>query len=159
MTRELKHTIIIGIAMVIIFQLNSFSVYSQQSQKSTSDVQQHIAEMKKMWGTPASADTIKNPYAHNSAATDSGRIVYQHICSVCHGSSGKGDGIAASGLNVKPADHTSAFVQQQKDGALFWEISNGHAPMPAYKSVISVKQRWALINYIRTLDKSKTTSH
>jgi mono/diheme cytochrome c family protein len=83
-------------------------------------------------------------------------MLYQHICAVCHGSSGKGDGVAATGLNVTPADHTSQFVQLQTDGSLFWEISNGHAPMPAYKNVITAKQRWELINYIRTLDKTKS---
>jgi mono/diheme cytochrome c family protein len=83
-------------------------------------------------------------------------MVYQHICAVCHGTGGKGDGVAAGGLNVVPADHTSAFVQLQTDGSLFYEISNGHPPMPAYKSVLSARQRWQLINYIRTLDKTKS---
>ncbi len=143
--------------LVIVFFFGAIGSMKAQTPKSSSDVTQRIADMKKKWGTPAWADTTKNPFAHNSAVTDSGKIVYQHICSVCHGSGGKGDGVAAAGLDVRPADHTSAFVQQQKDGALFWEISNGHAPMPAYKNVISAKQRWALINYIRTL--SKTPSH
>ena len=78
------------------------------------------------------------------------------MCVVCHGTKGKGDGIAAAGLKVQPADHTSSLVQGQTDGSLFWEISNGHSPMPAYAKVISDKQRWELINFIRTLDKAKS---
>ncbi len=107
---------------------------------------------RRRWDTPAWSDTLKNPFAANSAAAaDSGKITYMKICSVCHGTSGKGDGIAAQGLSVKPADHTSPNVQLQTDGSLFYEMSNGHAPMPAYKSILTEKQRWQLICYIRTL--------
>jgi mono/diheme cytochrome c family protein len=106
---------------------------------------------KRRWDTPAWTDTIKNPYVNMAAVTDSGKAIYMKICVVCHGKSGTGDGIAAPGLSVRPADHTSPNVQLQTDGSLFYELSNGHAPMPAYKSVLTEKQRWSLINYIRTL--------
>jgi len=142
-------------AFALILLGNIGLLKAQTPQKSSSNVQQQIADMKRKWGTPAWSDTVKNPFVHNAAATDSGRILYQRVCAVCHGNSGKGDGIAAAGLSMKPADHTSPYVQLQTDGSLFWEISNGHAPMPAYKTVLTEKQRWKLINYIRTLDKSK----
>lgn len=109
------------------------------------------AEHRRRWDTPAWTDTIRNPYANMISITDTGKVIYQKICTVCHGNGGKGDGIAAAGLSVKPADHTSPNVQLQTDGSLFYEMSNGHAPMPAYKNVLTEKQRWALINYIRTL--------
>lgn len=148
------------VAFIILLLSNSQS-QAQNPQKSGSNVQQQITEMKRRWDTPAWTDTIKNPYAHNAALTDSGKIIYQRICVVCHGTGGKGDGIAAAGLSMKPADHTSPNVQLQTDGSLWYELSNGHAPMPAYKTILTAKQRWELINYIRTLDKSKakTSSH
>ena len=142
-------------AFAIILVMNVGLLKAQAQQKSSSNTQQQIVDMKRRWDTPAWSDTLKNPYAHNAAATDSGKVLYQKICTVCHGTSGKGDGIAAAGLSMRPADHTSPNVQLQTDGSLFWELSNGHAPMPAYKNVLSTKQRWELINYIRTLDKSK----
>ena len=111
------------------------------------------AHMKK-WNVPAEAENAVNPYAHNTAATDSGKIIYQKICSVCHGTGGKGDGVAAVGLSVQPANHTSDHVQSQSDGALYYEITTGHAPMPSYKTVLNDKQRWQVVNFIRTL-KSK----
>jgi mono/diheme cytochrome c family protein len=113
------------------------------------------AEHKVRWKEPDGMETMKNPLAQVVASADSGKITYMQICSVCHGSSGKGDGIAAAGLAHKPADHTSVFVQQETDGQLFWELTNGHAPMPAYKTVLNDKQRWQLICFIRTL-KSKS---
>ncbi|MEP6616149.1 MAG: c-type cytochrome [Ginsengibacter sp.] len=104
---------------------------------------------------PATADTIKNPLKGNDASIIAGKKTYIKFCVTCHGDKGKGDGIAAPGLAKPPADHTSAFVQGQTDGALFWIISAGNRPMPSYKTTLASNQRWQVINYIRTLKKSK----
>ena len=108
---------------------------------------------KPPWTSPKEADNVKNPSAGNASAIADGKALYIANCSPCHGDKGKGDGIAAPGLNPKPADHTSVAVQNETDGSLFWKLSEGRAPMPAYKKVFSEQQRWALINYIRTLAK------
>lgn len=104
---------------------------------------------------PASANDLKNPLKDNAAATAEGKKIYDNNCAVCHGAKGKGDGVAAAGLNKAPADHTSAAVQSQSDGAIFWKITQGNNPMPAYKTIYSETQRWQLVNYIRTLSKTK----
>jgi mono/diheme cytochrome c family protein len=105
--------------------------------------------------SPASADAIINPLKGNAEATLEGKKIYTMYCVTCHGSKGKGDGIAAPGLSKPPADHSSDFVQKQTDGALFWIITAGNNPMPTYKATLTETQRWQVINYIRTLAKSK----
>ena len=65
------------------------------------------------WIAPASADTIKNPLKDNVKSGEEGKKLYTQNCGVCHGDKGRGDGIAAAGLNPKPADHTSEKVQKQ----------------------------------------------
>ena len=103
--------------------------------------------------SPPFADTITNPLKGNTIATLEGKKIYTQYCVTCHGDKGKGDGIAAPGLSKPPADHTSAFVQGQKDGAIFWVITNGNNPMPTYLKTLTVTQRWQVVNYIRTLAK------
>lgn len=105
--------------------------------------------------SPPSADTMSNPEKGSVAATMEGKRIYSLYCATCHGAKGKGDGIAAPGLPKPPADHTSDFVQKQKDGALFWIITMGNNPMPSYKVALTPTQRWDVVNYIRTLAKSK----
>ena len=105
------------------------------------------------WVAPASADAIKNPYANNADATKKGKKLYNQLCNICHGDKGKGDGMAGAALTPKPANFTSDKVQSQTDGAIFWKITNGRAPMAAYKDLIKEEERWQLINYIRTLKK------
>lgn len=110
-------------------------------------------QQKTPWVAPSSADTIKNPLKGNADATTAGKKLYATYCVVCHGDKGKGDGIAAAGLNPRPADHTSAKVQSQTDGAIFWKLTNGRPPMASYAKTLTVTQRWQVINYMRTLKK------
>jgi len=105
--------------------------------------------------TPAYADTISNPIKGDVTSIAEGKKIYTRFCVTCHGNKGKGDGIAAPGLAKPPADHTSDFVQKQKDGALFWIITAGNRPMPTYKTTLTTVQRWQVVNYIRTLAKEK----
>ena len=103
------------------------------------------------WRAPDSAKGINNPYAGNKIAAQKGRALYSKLCWSCHGKNGKGDGPAAANLKPKPKDFSSADLQKQTDGELFWKLSNGKGMMVPYKHSLSEEKRWQLINYIRTL--------
>jgi mono/diheme cytochrome c family protein len=108
----------------------------------------------KPWPVPAQAVNTKSPVANNPAALKDGKTLYQSYCTPCHGEKGKGDGPAAAALNPKPADHTSAVMLNETDGSLFFKMSEGRTPMPAYKAILNETQRWDLVAYIRTLNKN-----
>ncbi len=110
------------------------------------------------WIAPKEADNVKNPLAGNTEILKYAKVVYTTYCSPCHGDKGRGDGVAASGLATKPADHSSDYVQKQTDGALYWMITEGRNPMPTYKTALTDNQRWELVNYIRTLAKTSKKS-
>jgi len=105
------------------------------------------------WVAPASANDLKNPLAGDAGATKEGKTLYLSLCAPCHGEKGKGDGVAGGSLSPKPANHASALVQGQSDGALFWKMTEGRGPMASYKAALTEKQRWSLVNFIRTLKK------
>ncbi len=105
------------------------------------------------WVAPASADKIKNPLADNAKAWKRGKKTYDAMCAICHGTKGKGDGIAGMALKPRPADLTSKDVQSQSDGAIYWKLTTGKPPMASYKALLKDKQRWELVNYIRKLKK------
>jgi len=107
-----------------------------------------------VWVAPKDAEAIKNPLASTTPFLADARTIYTANCGPCHGDKGRGDGPAAQGLTPKPADHTSTLVQSESDGALFWKLSEGRNPMPAYKKVFTDQQRWELVLYIRSLAKS-----
>ena len=117
-------------------------------------ISQSINAQANKWIAPKEADDLKNPLADKTDVLPNAKVMYTTYCAPCHGNKGKGDGPAAAGLTKKPADHSSAYVQTQTDGAIFWMISEGHTPMPSYKVAFTETQRWALVNYIRTLAKT-----
>jgi mono/diheme cytochrome c family protein len=127
----------------IILLLISFFIYVE------------VKAQSKTWVAPKEADNVKNPLAGNTDILKYAKVIYTTYCGPCHGNGGKGDGIAAAGLAVKPADHTSDKVQAQTDGALFWMMTTGRSPMPSYKTTLPDNQRWELVNYIRSLAKNK----
>jgi mono/diheme cytochrome c family protein len=104
------------------------------------------------WVAPAAEKAKKNPVPRSAKAVEDGKKVAQVNCVACHGAGGKGDGAAAAALNPKPADWTSARVQDEPDGELFWKISNGRGAMPPWRH-LPENERWALIHYIRSLKK------
>jgi mono/diheme cytochrome c family protein len=106
------------------------------------------------WVAPKEADNLKNPLVANSSMLAIARALYVTNCGPCHGEKGRGDGPAAPGLNPRPADHTSAAVQNETDGSLFWKLSEGRNPMPSYKKIFTDEQRWELVTYIRSLAKT-----
>lgn len=107
------------------------------------------------WKAPASADKLVNPVKGDAAASAEGKKIYTQMCAICHGKKGKGDGMAGMSLNPRPTNFTKESVQAQTDGAIFWKITEGRAPMASYKAALKTNQRWQLVNYIRTLKKSK----
>jgi mono/diheme cytochrome c family protein len=104
------------------------------------------------WTAPASEKEKKSPLPADPKNIEQGEKVAKVNCVSCHGAKGKGDGVAAAALNPKPADWTSARVQDETDGELFWKISNGRGPMPPWKH-LPENDRWAVIQYIRSLKK------
>lgn len=115
------------------------------------------AQSKNTWKAPKIADKLKNPHKGQFSDTKKGKELYNISCVTCHGESGKGDGIAAAGLVPKPADLTSKSVINQSDGAIYWKLTKGKSgtSMTGYKSSLSSKERWQLVNYIRELQPHK----
>jgi mono/diheme cytochrome c family protein len=112
-----------------------------------------LAEAQTPWVAPESANAVKNPFANNADAVKKGKKLYTQLCSICHGDKGKGDGMAGAALKPSPANFTSEKIQAESDGALFWKMTEGRAPMAAYKDILKEDERWQLVTYIRTLKK------
>ena len=83
-------------------------------------------------------------------------------CSPCHGLAGYGDGLVAKradrlqeGTWVPPSSLHDETVRARDVGHLFNTITNGIRTMPAYGSQIPVVDRWAIVAYVRALQRSQ----
>ena len=99
---------------------------------------------------------LKNPLANDFEVETLklGKATYDVYCMVCHGESGKGDGTVAEKMSVKPPSLLTDKVRNHPDGRIFHIITAGQGVMGQYASQIhDVKARWAIVNYVRTLQK------
>ena len=106
---------------------------------------------KPEWKIPADANKLKNPVPPSQEALKAGRELFLDKCSQCHGEEGKGDGSDAMMYDPPPADLTDTKrMLPQADGELFYKISNGKKPMPAFKKRLTEDQRWHLVLLVRS---------
>jgi mono/diheme cytochrome c family protein len=93
-----------------------------------------------------------NPIPADQTSIQRGAELFQINCVVCHGTGGKGDGPIASKLVNKPFDLTSFPIHSITDGGIFFVISTGvPGKMPALNENLTVRERWDVVNYVRTL--------
>ena len=94
---------------------------------------------------PVTAKNQKNPYAGNASALKAGRTVYERNCLACHGRNAEGTGAVPS---LRRSDTVSA-----PDGAVFWFVTKGdsNSGMPAWGPVLSERQRWQVVSYVKSL--------
>jgi mono/diheme cytochrome c family protein len=107
------------------------------------------------WLSPAPSAAKRNPVAPSQDSIAAGQKIYSKTCMMCHGKSGDADGPAVIELNIHPAKLSDPqLMGTESDGSLFWKITTGKKPMPAYGKRLSETDRWNLINYVRTLSKN-----
>jgi mono/diheme cytochrome c family protein len=94
----------------------------------------------------------ENPVPADEVSVSRGRELFAINCRMCHGPNGEGNGPIAAAIVNKPANLTSDVTQSKSDGALFLTITNGVlGRMPPMNENFFVRDRWDLVNYIRTL--------
>lgn len=93
-------------------------------------------------------------------------------CSVCHGAAGYGDGMvhriaterAGSGdlsnlsLWVPPKSMHDPLIASKPDGEIFDTITNGKNKMLGYGYRVTPDDRWAIVLYVRALQKSQKSN-
>lgn len=82
---------------------------------------------------------------------------YGIYCAVCHGDSGNGLGVTSRyGVPGIANLHLDPFkTPTYPDGRMFDVITNGKGMMGGYGANIPVRDRWAIISYVRTLQAAK----
>jgi mono/diheme cytochrome c family protein len=94
-----------------------------------------------------------------------GRERFGIYCAPCHGQIGEGDGMVsiratklAEGTWVPPSNMTEERLRYQPVGELFNTITNGIRNMPAYGRQITAEDRWAIVLYVRALQRSRAAT-
>jgi mono/diheme cytochrome c family protein len=99
---------------------------------------------------------VTEPWLPNEKMAKHGAAVYKMNCAMCHGVAGAGDGVAGGGLNPKPRNLIEGKWKQGGTSLqLFATLQTGvpGGSMQGYKDALPAKDRWALVQFIRSITK------
>ncbi|MEM8866692.1 MAG: cytochrome c [Verrucomicrobiota bacterium] len=86
-----------------------------------------------------------------------GQQKYEIFCSVCHGSAGDGNGVTKP-YGILATSYHDDRLRGETDGYLFDVITNGKGLMLGLKDRLSPEERWAVVLYVRALQRSQNAA-
>ncbi|MCI0748602.1 MAG: cytochrome c [Verrucomicrobia subdivision 3 bacterium] len=95
------------------------------------------------------------PVAVNEQLMKRGQERYTVYCLVCHGAAGDGKGITGKYGMVAMANFHDPRLVKMADGEIFNAITFGKNLMGPYGGQIPIEDRWAIIAYVRALQRSR----
>lgn len=104
-------------------------------------------------------EQLISPYSKSaeekSAAADRGAVVFQTLCTSCHGGDGNGNGPVAQRGFPPPPSLLTGKSRDMKDGQLFHILTRGqNNVMPPFDTQLPPDRRWNVIAYIRRLQQA-----
>lgn len=87
-----------------------------------------------------------------------GQKQYTLFCQVCHGASGDGNGITKQYGMIATASYHDDRIRQMPGGEIFHTITHGKNTMNGYADKLSPEERWAIVAYVRALQRSQNAS-
>lgn len=151
-TRDMRQTIVIDPQRgdilnpgVVAFRgPDSLSVPTIGRDVYVGDAPYDLASAKLVNPTPAAA-------AERSIAL--GDSLYHTVCWTCHGKTMVGDGPVAAQF-MPPPDLLAQPTRDRTDGYLYMYMRHGGIVMPSYGNTLSSADAWALVNYIRSAQRT-----
>ncbi len=115
--------------------------------------QEKFITIKKVAPTLSLADVKKMEISSPQQITQ-GKALYNTNCTACHGTKGRGDGVAGAALKPQPRNFyapSNTWTNGTSAKSIFVSISQGipNTGMASF-TVLSIQDRWALTHYIRS---------
>lgn len=93
---------------------------------------------------------LHNPVAATAASIANGNRLFHIYCAACHGPEARGNGPVAKKF-IPPPDLTLEVFRQRPDGFIYETIRIGGPIMPSQGDALLPRERWEIVNYLRTL--------
>lgn len=104
---------------------------------------------------PDGSIAASSPIPLTRAHLERGRDRFNIFCAPCHDQAGTGRGMVVQRGYKVPASFHDPRLRMMPDGYLFYVITNGFGVMPAYAAQVPAEDRWAIIAWIRTLQRAQ----
>jgi len=100
----------------------------------------------------------KIPVPVDEKLVERGHDRFRIYCQPCHDARGDGKGILFQRGNVPTASFHQEKILNYPDGQIFDVITNGFGLMSGYRWPIPPADRWAIIAYVRQLERERQAS-
>jgi len=108
-------------------------------------------KMGDLWGTGIPIEVTR-------ALLERGQQRFNITCAMCHGATAAGNGITKQYGLATVVSLQDERIRKMADGEIFNTITNGKNTMMAYGPNIMVADRWAIIAYLRALQRSQNAA-
>ncbi len=170
MSRQTKRAyIIVGllllpfiVGLLITYQVIRIQFPTDMAENPTAGYQEGPRLLPPEGAVPVQGQPIvvgsvpENPVMADEVSLQRGQILYSIHCAVCHGDSGVGDGPMVAFYEEYeaelPPDLTGSNIANQFDGVIFRMITQGTGTMPPLAESLTLRERWDVVNYVRTLE-------
>jgi hypothetical protein len=105
-------------------------------------------------GQTTPSAVLTNPFLPTEEVLALGKRKFLTFCSPCHGNTADGDSRLRGQFPNPPTLHSDK-IRNYPDGMIYHVITNGQNAMPSYALQVTREERWAIINYIRVLQRAK----
>jgi mono/diheme cytochrome c family protein len=111
----------------------------------------NTGKMGQSWGTGP-------PVEVTPALMQRGRERFNITCAMCHGATAAGNGVTKQYGLTTVVTLQDDRIRKMADGEIFNTITNGKNTMMAYGPNLTVNDRWAIIVYLRALQRSQNAT-
>ena len=108
----------------------------------------NTGKMRDQWGTGIPLEVTRE-------LMERGQQRFNITCVMCHGAAAAGNGITKQYGLTTVVTLQDDRIRKMSDGEIFNTITNGKNTMMAYGPTIIVPDRWAIIAYLRALQRSQ----
>lgn len=110
-------------------------------------------------GYELAGQNLKNPLDLTEKTLAEGKVLYNNMCSHCHGKKGKGEGsitnaiygAVPSYLDETPNRRGNRAMVNLTEGHIYHTIMYGLNAMGPHSSLIREQDRWKIVAYVQTL--------
>jgi mono/diheme cytochrome c family protein len=101
---------------------------------------------------------VANPRPITRRLLERGQARFNVYCSPCHDRTGSGRGMVVQRGFLPATDLHEQRVRDFEDGYIFSVITGGIRNMPSYGAQIPSADRWAIVAYVRALQRSRAAT-
>ena len=131
---------------------HNYNVHKGPLQANAGLTEEEMQSIAMLGPTAAAFPQITNPYSDDSNSAARGGELFIKNCAKCHGESGNGYGPVTQGFTTWPRQlwvwHNTG---PETDGYIYWFITYGRSDMPPWGVILSDKEKWDLVSYVKTI--------